>query len=296
MALNAYDGIVDINSVEYPQLLKETADAPLRLYFRGKWNPELFDYCLAVVGTRKISRYGRCCTQSLVEDISRAGVTIVSGFMYGVDAAAHKAALDAGGKTIAVMPCGIDYITPHYQTELYQRILDNDGLIISEYEPGRKTCNGYFVARNRIVAGLSQATLVVEGAKKSGTMITAGLTIDYDRYLFAVPGPINALYSQGPNYLIQQGAYLASSSRAILQMYDLSMNEYKTNKKKIELPKEEQLIMGELHKEALEIDELSRRLAMFPAQLAAFISILQIKGLIEEENGRFYVSQSKICA
>lgn len=287
---NKYDGIVDIESKEYPILLKEINKPPERLYYRGKWNPELFKNCLAVVGARRMTRYGRNATDIIVSEIANVGVTIVSGFMYGVDAKAHEAALNAGGKTIAVMPCGIDYITPPYQKALYYRIIDNGGLIVSEYEPGKRPSPGMFVARNRIVAGLSQSTLVIEGTKKSGTMITAGLAMDYYRNLFAVPGPITSTLSEGPNHLIFHGAYPARSADDILHSYDLSSSKSSQISKNNQVySKIEQLVLEELNKEPLEIDELARNLQLNPSESGGCISLLQVKGLIEEENGKFYL-------
>ena len=168
---------IENGNPEYPPLLKAIAQAPKELYYRGNWSACLFEECLAVVGSRKMTTYGRQVTEKLVSEIASAGITIVSGFMYGIDATAHKAALEAGGRTIAVMPCGIDLIHPEYQEDLYKEILENNGLIISEFPGLFPPALWTYPRRNRIVAGLSRATMVVEAGEKSGALITAGLII-----------------------------------------------------------------------------------------------------------------------
>lgn len=288
-----YDGIIDIQSKEYPGLLKQISDPPEKFYYRGRWDPALFDYCLAVVGTRQITRYGKQATDAIVMPVAASGVTIVSGFMYGVDARAHTAALNGGGRTIAVMPCGIDHILPVYQKELYHNIIDTGGLIISEYKPGIRVRSGMFVKRNRIVSGLSQGTLVVEGAKKSGTMITANLTLDYNRYLFAVPGPVGAFYSEGPNFLIKHGAYAVTGSEDIMNMFDLSFRE--NNKYDIVLSEEEEIIVRHLSAGPLEIDELARSLRWDISLLNGCLSLMEIKGLVEVDEGKYHTKESILC-
>ncbi|MCH7605430.1 DNA-protecting protein DprA, partial [Patescibacteria group bacterium] len=202
---------------KYPALLAQGGDAPKQLYYRGSWDDELFDKCLAVVGTRRMTNYGKRITEQFIGEIAAAGVTIVSGFMYGIDATAHKAALQAGGKTIAVMPCGIDLIHPEYQADLYQEILDAGGLIISEYEGTYPAVSWMFPRRNRIVAGLSQATLVVEAGENSGALITANFAKKYGRKIFAVPNPLTSAVSKGVTQLLKEGAELVGSADDILQ-------------------------------------------------------------------------------
>ncbi len=157
---------IKIDDEKYPRLLKEIGSpAPKKLYYKGDLNNDIFKNCLAVVGSRHLTSYGRRVTERFVAEIASAGITIVSGFMYGGDEAAHSAAVKAGGKTIAVMPCGIDIIHPEYQKGLYEEILKNNGLIISEYEGKFLPVTWTYVKRNRIVAGLSRAVLVVEAGK-----------------------------------------------------------------------------------------------------------------------------------
>ncbi|OGY55053.1 MAG: DNA protecting protein DprA [Candidatus Wildermuthbacteria bacterium RIFCSPHIGHO2_02_FULL_47_12] len=277
---------------EYPGLLEKIGDAPKQLYYRGEWNPGLFEKCLAVVGTRRMTQYGKRVTEQLVGEVAAAGVTIVSGFMYGVDATAHKAALGAGGKTIAVMPCGIDVIHPAYQADLCQEILDKGGLVLSEYEGTHPATNWTFPRRNRIVAGLSKATLVVEAGEDSGALITANLAKKYGRKVFAVPNPLTSAVSQGVNQLLKEGAELVGSAKDILQYYGLRGSAEQRGTKTrnyAEIKGElEQKIVQQLDREPLQIDELARRLLVSASQVGAAVSMLQLDGVISEEQGKFY--------
>ena len=192
------ENIVSITDSHYPELLKQLGnDAPKQLYYKGNWDDSIFENCLAVVGSRRMSSYGRQITEKLVGGIASRGITIVSGFMYGVDAVSHQAALEAGGRTIAVMPCGIDLIHPDYQEELYQEILKKDGLVISEYEGNFLPTLWTYPRRNRLVAGLSKAVMVVEAGEKSGSLITANFAKKLKRKIFAVPGPLTSSLSVG---------------------------------------------------------------------------------------------------
>ena len=268
--------------------LKSIKEPPGLLYYKGKWRADIFDNCLAVVGSRQMTSYGRRVTDELVSKIASAGVTIVSGFMYGVDAQAHRAALSAGGKTIAVMPCGIDLIHPEYQDDLYQEILAKDGLIISEikgdFPPGLWT----YPRRNRIVAGLSQATLVVEAGVNSGSLITADLTKRFGRKLFAVPGQLTSSVSQGTLQLIKEGANVVTSADDILAVYGLKQTECPKNIF-AGLSKLEQNIVQKLAQEPRGIDFLSRLLNISAAELGATLSLMLLRGIIGEEEGKYYV-------
>lgn len=180
--------LITISDNKYPKLLKEIGkDAPKKLYYKGKWDEKIFKNCLAVVGSRMMTAYGKRVVEQIVTEVAAAGLTIVSGFMYGVDAASHQAALKAGGRTIAIMPCGIDLIHPQYQQDLYVEILNNQGLIISEYEGTFLPVNWTYPRRNRIIAAMSQAVLIVEAGEKSGSLITANFAKKFGGRVFAVP-------------------------------------------------------------------------------------------------------------
>ena len=208
-------------SQEYPRLLRSIKDAPKVLYYAGEYNPAIFFNTLAVVGSRAVTAYGEWVVTNIVKELARAGLTIVSGFMYGVDALAHKAALDAAGKTIAVMAGGVSHIFPSYQEDLYNRIVAT-GLVVSEFN---ETCMGggwSFVRRNRIVAGLSKAVFVVEAGESSGSLITAGIAKACGRKLFTVPSNLNSLNSFGTTKLLKAGATLVSEPGDILNAYPFS--------------------------------------------------------------------------
>ena len=151
---------MDIKNKKYPGLLGKIPDSPKKLYYKGGWNQSIFENCLAVVGSRRMTSYGKLACQKIVQEIASSGITVVSGFMYGIDATAHRAALEGGGRTIAVMPCGVNIIHPAYQEKLYNDILEKQGLIISEFEKDFPPANWTYPKRNRIVAGLSRAVLI----------------------------------------------------------------------------------------------------------------------------------------
>lgn len=201
----------------YPKLLKHISDPPEILYCRG--NVSLLNTeCFAVVGTRSMTPYGREATQQIVPGLARH-FTIVSGLALGVDAVAHRATLDCGGKTIAVLGSGINWITPETNLRLGQDILKNDGLIISEHSGKKPAGKESFPERNRIISGLSKGVLIIEADEKSGSLITARLAGEQNRDVFAVPGNIFSSKSMGPHKLIRTGAKLVASAHDILDDY-----------------------------------------------------------------------------
>ncbi len=283
--------IVDIADKRYPQILRQIDNPPQKLYFKGNWDNTLFGNCLTVVGSRRRTTYGKNITNQLVTQIAAAGITIVSGFMYGIDADAHRAAVDAGKRTIAVMPCGVDIIHPSYQKELYKQILENNGLIISELKNSHPPAIWTYPRRNRIMAALSQATLVIEAAEKSGTLITASFAQKYKKKLFAVPGPLNSKTSLGPAKLIKEGAEIVTSSEDILSSYNLRPTQ-NTEAKTInlnELNSLEQKIIEKLNLEPLEFDALSSSLDVLPAELGRAISLMELKNFLVKEKGKYYL-------
>jgi DNA processing protein len=294
---------------EYPELLRGIKDAPKKIYCKGNCQPEIFQNCLAVVGSRRLTSYGKRVAEQIVGEIAAAGVTIVSGFMYGGDAVAHKAALTVGGKTIAVMPCGIDRISPAYQEDLYNEILDNNGLIISEYEKDMMPALWTYPKRNRIVAGLSQAVLVIEAGLESGTLITADLAKKFDRKIFAIPGPITSEVSKGTLKLIKEGAEVATCAKDVLDCFrsnsdfpdrsgsklfsrftlSPSGSDATSKSSETSLGSLEEKIINELKLEALNADDLARKLGVRVSELGQKLSIMQIKGQIQQEGNKYYI-------
>lgn len=211
--------VLTIVDERYPKMLKQISDAPFVLYIKSKPGMEklALDRTIGVVGTRKITQYGEEVTRRLVQGLVRYGFTIVSGLAYGVDAVAHQTAIESGGKTIAVLGCGIDIIAPSSNARLYYQIAgDGYGAIVSEMPLGLRPEKGLFVMRNRIISGLSLGVVVTEGSDDSGALITARYAGEQGREVFAVPGPITSAYSKGPAQLIKKGAKLIENVDDIL--------------------------------------------------------------------------------
>jgi DNA processing protein len=293
-------GVVTINDRGYPRLLKEINSPPEKLYYKGKWDTNIFEHCLAVVGSRRMTTYGKLITTKLVREIAEAGATIVSGFMFGIDATAHKAAIEAGGRTIAVMPCGIDIIHPEYQKSLYKEILQMKGLIISEFESTFPPALWTYPKRNRIMAGVSKATMVVEAGSKSGALITAGFAKDYKRKLFAVPGPLTSLLSKGTSQLIKEGAEIVTSAEDVLgAIYKSPLRQNRVRAVREsptqQLNELEQAIVKKLQEEPLGIDVLTRSVGagykspLDVSEIGSVLSLMQLKGLIFEEKSKYYI-------
>ena len=274
---------------DFPKKLQNVKPTVEKLYYKGAFDESLFENCLAVVGTRRITKYGKQVVETLIHEVAAAGVTIVSGFMFGVDAAAHQAALDVGGRTVAVMPCGIELIIPAYQEKLYYEILENGGCVLSEIEGNLPPSRWTFASRNRIVAGLSKATLVIEGGEKSGTLITAGYAKKYNRKILAVPGPITSRMSAAPHKLIMEGAKIITKPADILEIFNLRDKSKKSGEKLNTDSSGENKIIEILKQEPMTIDELSRELSIKAGELNTFLSKLELSGEITEESGRYYL-------
>lgn len=212
--------LITIDDQLYPPLLKEIADPPLWLFYRG--NPEtLCSDSLSIVGSRKHTAYAKEALEILISENVANNITITSGLAYGIDKLAHQKSINSNGKTIAVLAGGLDKIYPSAHFGLAKEIIAKGGALISEYPPGSPALPYRFPIRNRIIAGLSRATLIVEAALKSGTISTARSTIDYNRDLFVVPGDINRTTSEGCNYLLGQGAIPLTQSQSLEEYYGL---------------------------------------------------------------------------
>lgn len=187
----------------YPSLLREIYDPPITLYVKGAWEDCLEQPCVAIVGSRRCSTYGQNASLMLARDLSQRGVTIVSGFARGIDAAAHRGALEGGGRTIAVLGTGVDQVYPRDHRKLADEILERGGALITQFPLGTPPVSENFPYRNRIISGLSLGVVVIEAAENSGSLITARLAIEQNREVFAVPGNITSRNSFGTNYLIK---------------------------------------------------------------------------------------------
>lgn len=273
----------------YPALLKEISGAPEKIFYKGVIGECLFDRCLAVVGSRRMTRYGRQMTEEIVSQVAAEGITIVSGFMYGIDATAHRSALKGGGRTIAVMPCGIDLVHPSHQEDLYHEIIRRGGLVVSEFAGTFAPTLWTYPKRNRIVAGLCQATLVVEAGVKSGSLITARCAKRFRRTLCAVPGNATSPMSEGTNLLLKEGARQVTEARDVLDIFHVRKNSEACQQSlRVGLGKAEERVMAALSREAAGIDDLAMELSMDAAHVGAALSMLQLSGFVEEEGGTYY--------
>ena len=283
---------------EYPQLLKEIKNPPFVLY--GKGDKEILRFAqddnktIAVVGTRKTTEYGREVTKLLTTELVLNGFTIVSGLALGVDAISHMTALENNGKTIAVLGCGVDCCNPGENQSIYNSIVEK-GLVLSEFPLGMKPTQWTFPARNRIIAGLSQAVLVTEGAEDSGSLITANFALKFGRKVFAVPGPITSSMSKGPYKLIAKGAKLVTSGEDILKELKIpafaKASAGKQKSKIKDATKEELKILKLLENESLHFDEIVRRTKFKSSKLSSLLSLMEIKGMIKSlEGGMFSTS------
>ncbi|HEX2947148.1 MAG TPA: DNA-processing protein DprA [Clostridia bacterium] len=205
--------VITIHDASYPQMLKYTADPPAVLYCRGRLMSD--EHCVAVVGSRKATWYGLDMSKRLSSELARHGVTVVSGMARGVDSKAHCGALEAGGRTIAVLGCGVDIVYPSENRGLMEEIC-KQGAVISEFLPGTEPIPFNFPARNRIISGLSRGVVIVEASEKSGSLITADYALEQGRDVFAVPGNINSMNSSGTNRLIREGARIITCAGDIL--------------------------------------------------------------------------------
>lgn len=288
---------VTLNDEQYPKLLKQIENPPFVIYTKGIHYNDTYHYSdkiIAIVGTRKVTSYGREVTDLLTSQLVDAGFTIVSGLAMGVDAIAHKTTIDHGGKTIAVLGCGVDCCYPTTNQYLYDEILKKGNLIISEYPIGQQPTKGSFPSRNRIIAGLSQAVLVTEGAEDSGALITAKHALAFGRKVFAVPGPITSSLSKGPYELIKKGAKLVTNAEDILkefkiQPFDFAQGKITAQKSKVkDATKEELEVLKLLENEALQFDEIVRKTGFDSAKVGMLLSMLEVKGVLSADSIGLY--------
>jgi DNA processing protein len=274
----------------YPQLLKEIPTAPYILYMKGEM--DLNAPMVSIVGSRKHSDYGSRVAYAFAKDLAKAGITVISGMAYGIDSIAHRGALDAGGKTIAVLGDSLDdkNIYPASNLNLSREISAN-GCLLSDYPIETPAgIPGNFPARNRIVAGLSMGTLIVEAGEKSGTLITANLALEFNRDVFAVPGPIFSPQSLGTNDLIKKGAKAVTSIRDILEELQLEEKAEKSiAPAKIPENKEEEIILHILSSDPLHIDNISKVSKLGTATVASTLAMMEIKGWVRNIGGQNYI-------
>lgn len=278
---------------DYPPLLGQLPQPPWVLYVRGDVS-HLQGPGLAVVGTRKPTAYGKRVTRQLAGNIASRGWTVVSGLAAGVDGEAHRAALEAGGRTVAVLGCGVDVVYPRHHRELYKEVV-RKGAVISEVPPGTEPHPGLFPQRNRIISGLSWGTLVVEAAEKSGSLITAHHSLEQGREVFAVPGPVTSPWSRGTNRLIQEGAKCVIDADDLwTELIHVSQPEAPVRGEHLsetELGPREQAVLDFLGEEPLTVDSLADRSDTSLGELHRILLQLQVKGMVHQLPGARFVKK-----
>jgi len=273
----------------YPARLKEIDQPPPVLYVRGSLTAE-DAWAVAVVGTRRVSAYGRQVAEELAANLAGNGVTVISGLARGVDGSAHQAALKAGGRTIAVLGCGVDRIYPPEHTQLADKIIAN-GALLSDYPPGTPPDASNFPPRNRIISGLSMATVVVEAGETSGALITAQFAVDQGREVFAVPGNILAAQSKGTNRLIAQGAHPMLSAHDLLDVLNLRRVTEQREIRKIMPGNEiEAKLLSVLTHDPLHMDDIRNQTGLPIERVSATLVMMELKGLVRQVGGMNYVA------
>jgi len=292
--------LIDFKSPAYPKLLKQILDPPAALYFRGNLTNN--EKCFAVVGTRLASDYGKEIAYAIAKDLARAGLTIVSGMAFGIDAFAHQGALEAATPrglpdsnplgvaicpTIAVLGNGLDEpsIYPQANLKLAKKILEQGGALISEYPVGTKAAKFTFPQRNRIITGMSSGVLVVEAKFKSGALITASFAKHQKKKIFAVPGSIHSRNSQGCHLLIKQGAKLVENANDILR--DLGLSPLFSNQQSVNSP-EEKLILDVLAQGGLAIDKIIEMTKLSAQLVSVHLSMMEIENRVKNLGGNVY--------
>lgn len=281
--------LVPITAPEYPGLLRETPDAPAALFVQGTLGRR-DEMAVAIVGTRECTPYGLATARKLAFDLARRGFTIVSGMARGVDAAAHEGALEAGGRTVAVMASGMDITYPADHADLRRRIADC-GAVITEHAFGVPPLREHFPNRNRIIAGLTLGTLVVEAPAKSGAMITAGLAGEYGREVFAIPGSIDSPVSRGCHRLIKDGARLVEVAEDVVDGLGILLEAVPTERPRtdVTVSGDEQAVLDALSYQPRHVDAVVADSGLAAAAVSAALMMLEIKGLIRRFPGNAYV-------
>jgi DNA processing protein len=277
----------------YPQRLKEIEQPPPVLYVRGELSPE-DSWAVAIVGTRRVTPYGRQVTEQIASFLASNGVTVVSGLARGVDAIAHNAALKAGGRTLAVLGSGVDRIYPPENRTLAEQIFKR-GAVLSDYAPGTPPEASNFPPRNRIISGLSMAVVVIEAGETSGALITAEFAAEQGREIFAVPGNILAPQSKGTNKLIQQGALPLLSASDIMQALNLTrVGQHKAARKALPADEVEAKLLTAMGEEPLHVDEIRSHTGLPVEKVSATLVMMELKGMVRQVGNMHYVAVREV--
>jgi DNA processing protein len=283
--------VITLKDEEYPKRLKDIYDPPALLYVRGELKKE-DEFAVSIVGSRKTTPYGRWFTEKVSQELARHGVTIVSGMARGIDSLAHWGAISGGGRTIAVLGCGVDVIYPSENRNLFAKMIDR-GAILSEFPMGSPPEGGHFPRRNRIISGLSLGVVVVQASEKSGSLITAGYALEQGREVFAVPGNVGTESSRGTHRLIKEGAKLVESSEDILEEILPQWRGERETTPKVEIPRpdlteEEKVLYEFLSETPLHIDVIIRESRLDPGKVSSLLLNLELKGLVSQWPGKCF--------
>ncbi|MGH2583119.1 MAG: DNA-processing protein DprA [Anaerolineales bacterium] len=279
----------------YPRRLRELDQAPPVLYVRGEPLPE-DEWAVGVVGTRKVTEYGQQVAEELATFLAQNSVVVVSGLAQGVDGIAHKAALDAGGRTIAVLGHGLDRIYPAVHRPLAERII-GQGVLVSDYSIGTPPESANFPPRNRIISGLSLAVVIVEAGEESGALITAGFAAEQGREVFAVPGKIYSPQSKGSNRLIQQGAHPLVNFEDLLDALNLQMmGQQKVARAALPTDPTEAKLFDLLSHEPLHVNEIGAKSSLPIDQVSSTLALMELKGLVKQVGVMSYVVARELRA
>ncbi len=273
----------------YPSRLAEIPQPPPVLYVRGAITPE-DAWAVAIVGTRRVTAYGRQVADEIASGLARRGITVISGLARGVDAVAHQAALQAGGRTIAVLGCGVDRIYPPENRRLAEQMMQQ-GAVVSDYAPGVAPDSANFPPRNRIISGLARAVIVVEAGKTSGALITAAFAAEQGREVFAVPGSIYAPQCVGTNLLIQQGGRPYLNCQDVLEVMNLTqVSEQRFVRAALPTDALETQLYAILSNEPLHVDEIGLQTNLPIEQISAALVMMELKGLARQVGGMQYIA------
>ena len=281
--------VMNWEDADYPARLREIAQPPPILYLRGEILEE-DAWAVAIVGTRRVTAYGRQVTEEVAAFLAQKGITIVSGLARGVDGIAHQAALKAGGRTIAVLGSGVNRIYPPEHRNLAQSI-EKSGAVISDYAPDTPPEGSNFPPRNRIISGLSMATIIIEAGQTSGALITANFALEQGREIFALPGNIYAPQSKGPNKLIQKGAHPLLQPRDILEVLDLTrITQHKSAQQTLPTDATEIQLLSSLSHEPSHIDEIRAKTGLAVEKVSSTLVMMELKGMVRHVGNMNYVN------
>jgi DNA processing protein len=273
---------------DYPRYLREIQQPPPVIYLRGNLVIE-DDWAVAIVGTRRVTHYGKQIAEQFAKTLAEHHITVVSGLARGIDGVAHQAALNSGGRSIAVLGSGVDKIYPPEHKLLAQKMMDQ-GAIISDYPPGTPPESSNFPPRNRIISGISRAVIVIEAGIKSGALITADFAVDQGREVYAVPGNINSIQSKGTNQLIQNGARPLTDIRDLLTDLQVELiQEHQEFRKQSPSGKTESVLYSLLNDQPIHVDEIIQKAELSVSEVTAQLTVMELKGMVRHVGGMKYI-------